>query len=874
MAGSIHSFTRGGALASAPMTVKCPATAPVGCPLALGIVVHGRNDKTTQHAYSHTQAGWDFVGVVDNYGIAGGGLPNTDYWQIWVFTRTKAEGDESWTFTSQVQTDPARTWIMVAAPGVVLPVASFAIVQDSTNVTAHSFGSLTMGGAGDLEIAFTIALSSEMSVTPTGLTFISENTKAGDGSAAFQSKISAWYQVVSGGGATGVINYTSLVARDFATIAIELTSTTGAQTAGDGFGTGMGEIEVPAYSGLPRLSAVNADDAAFDAALRDERNVPILLATFQPLESDAPAAPRLTERFSTGRYSRQYQGAIQSWPEITRSLYGDSKVGGRVGLTVGELPLLNNRELPPDVVTAGMRAILGGVLRASAGGEVFRGQPFAGTLGGQLDATAGGGGDHVLEGDELGGSLDADAGGERVRYIDVSRFYLPNYEHDTGSANGGDGDPGYEQIYDAPMNGAWATTDLTARPLRHRSGFIAQGWNEDSDSVGSTNNQGYRMGHFVSAPLAAQTISGTVKSWLQWEESNADDNIDQVYAAIHIISRDCLTLRATLLAYGQYDGGNAELNPTTPRNRVAIAAGTAISSYTCEAGDRIQVEYGTGHSGAGSTRRSYISLGVHCSGSSDLPENNTDTAAGTKRPWIEFSDTIKIEDNYIWPLLCQTDELGNFGQFASDVTQHTIDLTTSATGFIGGYKSGDRIIVFFVNDGNATVSVGAGNSFTKFVDVLADSSAARMTGWYFDCTGSSHTLRLDTSATEKGVYVAFVMPAGTFKISEAPEEGTVNTGSSTTPSANPITPSWGSSGYYQTGYVQVDWWAGGIAASISGGPFSPSLSRRQTVAGGVGIAVGASFITGTVTPSHGTGFTTISSTASWGSITVGFCPVN
>lgn len=136
---------------------------------------------------------------------------------------------------------------------------------------------------------------------------------------------------------------------------------------------------------------------------------------------------------------------------------------------------------------------------------------------------------------------------------------------------------------------------------------------------------------FVSSPLAAQTISGTVKGQFRAVISATLSSINtQVVITVVDPAGNIL---ATLLSATP---GNADIT-TTSTNRMTPPS-TAFTSYTCHTGDRIVIEIGMVRSVATNARTGTIVFGQGVS-STDEPEDNTTTTT-TMNGWMEFSNTI------------------------------------------------------------------------------------------------------------------------------------------------------------------------------------------------------------------------------------------
>jgi len=138
---------------------------------------------------------------------------------------------------------------------------------------------------------------------------------------------------------------------------------------------------------------------------------------------------------------------------------------------------------------------------------------------------------------------------------------------------------------------------------------------------------------YVSAPIAAQTISGTVKLQARAREEAAGMNARD-FLLLKVVSNDGSTVRGTLLALNSYK--NTELN-TTLTNKT-WADGDALTSVTAQAGDRIVAEIGVAWLSI-LNRSCWVNFGDNSA--TDLPENETETAA--YNPWLEFSMDIVFQ---------------------------------------------------------------------------------------------------------------------------------------------------------------------------------------------------------------------------------------
>lgn len=179
-------------------------------------------------------------------------------------------------------------------------------------------------------------------------------------------------------------------------------------------------------------------------------------------------------------------------------------------------------------------------------------------------------------------------------------------------------------------NGTWNRTDLKYRKLqRHRTNTpMTLGNKLGPGRTGVVADRCY-----VSDPLTAQTISGTVKAQFLADKHGASAVADRL--EIYVVSRDGLTVRGTLLAVGAH--GPATGINSTLRNKT-YADGDALSSVAAQLGDRLVVM--VGYNLGGTDNEAQIQWG-DWSGIADALENET---AVSGLPWVEFSGTIAFEE--------------------------------------------------------------------------------------------------------------------------------------------------------------------------------------------------------------------------------------
>lgn len=208
----------------------------------------------------------------------------------------------------------------------------------------------------------------------------------------------------------------------------------------------------------------------------------------------------------------------------------------------------------------------------------------------------------------------------------VTRFYLPNLSTDSPAGSSPDVDSGWERI-----------SELTRAKCNITTGFSSSiGANTCSTQDGATDYDSVAR-QYVSDPIDAQTISGTVKGQILCLESNGLADFRRAIV-IRVMSNDGLTVRGTLLS--DYSTTATEFSSSASTNRFFPASGTAVSSVTSQSGDRIVIEIGIRKTGSSpSTRSATFLLGDN--GGSDLPEDETSTTS--VNPWIEFSHNVVFQ---------------------------------------------------------------------------------------------------------------------------------------------------------------------------------------------------------------------------------------
>jgi hypothetical protein len=151
---------------------------------------------------------------------------------------------------------------------------------------------------------------------------------------------------------------------------------------------------------------------------------------------------------------------------------------------------------------------------------------------------------------------------------------------------------------------------------------------------------------FVSKPIAAQTITGTLKAYIYCKEAATSNNFFPHMGA-RVVSGDGTTVRGTLIAVSAVTTGKTEMvaaaNPSGQRcgGFTNPNSGETVGSVICQAGDRIVVEFGWLQQSTNAGNHQWAVWGDDQA--TDAPENNTDLNATTRNPWAELSFTVAFQ---------------------------------------------------------------------------------------------------------------------------------------------------------------------------------------------------------------------------------------
>lgn len=145
----------------------------------------------------------------------------------------------------------------------------------------------------------------------------------------------------------------------------------------------------------------------------------------------------------------------------------------------------------------------------------------------------------------------------------------------------------------------------------------------------------------VSDPLAAQTITGTVKGQFRCQENFAGNIDAEPQLKLYVVSNDGSSVRGVLLDFDGATTPDAHEYATALTNRSFPRGGVAaVSSVVCQAGDRIVSEVGSRKTAVASASRT-ATLDFGDAGASDLPEDESTTTQ--LNPWLEFSQTLVFQ---------------------------------------------------------------------------------------------------------------------------------------------------------------------------------------------------------------------------------------
>lgn len=185
----------------------------------------------------------------------------------------------------------------------------------------------------------------------------------------------------------------------------------------------------------------------------------------------------------------------------------------------------------------------------------------------------------------------------------------------------------------APVaSGAWTSTaQAVNRLLAATKQNTALGLGTEIGPI--ANSEQHLDRNYVSAPLAAQTISGSVSGQLLSVCMGGPTAL-RCRTEIYVVSEDGATLRGVLLSLGA-SGSTNYINRNDIRNLTWFSE-ALDASVDAEAGDRLVVSFG--YRNYNTTALTAQSKYGDPTATSDLPVDETTTSDGDG--WIEFSQTL------------------------------------------------------------------------------------------------------------------------------------------------------------------------------------------------------------------------------------------
>lgn len=140
----------------------------------------------------------------------------------------------------------------------------------------------------------------------------------------------------------------------------------------------------------------------------------------------------------------------------------------------------------------------------------------------------------------------------------------------------------------------------------------------------------------VSAPLAAQTLGGTITARIKARESSSVNNAFPA-SEVYVVTSDGGTVRGTVVAKALYTSG-IELIASTPRSRGFFGGGASASAVAVTKGDRLVVCVGASDD-SGTTPNARV---VHGNDTADADCPVDDGSSTACRSWVAFSQALRM----------------------------------------------------------------------------------------------------------------------------------------------------------------------------------------------------------------------------------------
>lgn len=183
------------------------------------------------------------------------------------------------------------------------------------------------------------------------------------------------------------------------------------------------------------------------------------------------------------------------------------------------------------------------------------------------------------------------------------------------------------------FNAGWNVTTNAARYILNTDRDGSTIASRTSSASGAAAVRKCLVDQFVSQPLAAQTITGTLDGQVRFNQSSTSSTTGQGFVYVRLINTD----NSVASEIGTMTTTNLT---TTLTNRTLIQLASLNISVTAE--QRIAIDVGWNYSvGTNTTRTGTASRGA--SAAADMSVDNTSTTANN--PWIQFSQTLKWQPN-------------------------------------------------------------------------------------------------------------------------------------------------------------------------------------------------------------------------------------
>lgn len=223
---------------------------------------------------------------------------------------------------------------------------------------------------------------------------------------------------------------------------------------------------------------------------------------------------------------------------------------------------------------------------------------------------------------------------------------------------------------------------------KHFRANVVRGQNYNNALAGIN----YLMFQYVSPPIAAITIAGTVKGQVLARQSTANANVCTQFR-IYVVSNDGATVRGVLLDFDNSALTNEfPIVPAQIQNRKIprgyTGSGTAMSPVNALTGDRIVIDVGfrtTPPDNGAYTVDMYMGAPTI----NDLPEDETtnDASGQNFNSWVEISDTLVFTQD---PISSPYTELMHGGQLNPTILEQDVLPASMGGAQIGSGGTGDQ----------------------------------------------------------------------------------------------------------------------------------------------------------------------------------------